>query len=76
MAAEICFRYSAPSVAFDVVDELRRLHPVAPQARTGADTSIVHVPAVLWERALVPEVALGLGGRFTTCPGSEPDIDE
>jgi hypothetical protein len=67
---EICLRYSAASAAGDVVDDLRRLHPVAPPAHPGEDASVVHVPALLWEQALVPEIALGLGGRLTRCRAS------
>lgn len=67
---EICFRYSAASAAKSVVDDLHRLHPVAPPAHTGEDASVVHVPGPLWERALVPEIAVGFGGRLTACRAS------
>jgi hypothetical protein len=71
--AEICFRYSAASVAVDVVEDLRRLHPIASAAHPGEDASVVHVPALLWQRALVPEITLGLGGRLTRCLPSARD---
>jgi hypothetical protein len=63
---EICFYYVAPSVASGVVDDLRRLYPAA-EAHLGHEQQVVHLPDALWARPLVPELAIGSGGRVTAC---------
>ena len=64
---EICFRYTARALAEDVVADLRRLHPSSAKPHLGDRRDVVHLPDALWQRALVPEITLGLGGRLTPC---------
>lgn len=73
---EICFRYNAAFVARGVVDDIRRLHPAAAGPHLGGRQApdVVHLPITLWERPLVPELALGLGGRLVACQPAPDDV--
>lgn len=81
---EICFRYPRRTDANGVADGIRLLHPGQPSARVVLrdEGAVVHVPLQVWDRRLVPEFVLGLGGRLTACdatslnPLAESDVDD
>ena len=70
---ELCFRYSAPTVARGVVDEIRTMHPgrSAQIAVRGAGV-VIELPVEVWSQPLVLELVLGLGGRLTPCDAAGP----
>jgi hypothetical protein len=68
---EICFQYNASTAACNVVADLRQLHPCGAEAHLDDRGDVVHLPDELWRRALVPEIALGMGGRMTACHRAE-----
>lgn len=78
--AEICFSFCAAQAAQAIQTELQVAHPNAPAAHCGGPSgAVVHIPAALWVRPLVPEIVLGMGGRLVICqvvpgqPGCVPD---
>ena len=58
---DVHFRYPSESAATMFVVMTRELYPFGPDAQ--ADGCLVRVPGFLWDRPLVPELAVGLGGR-------------
>ena len=71
--SEICFRYSDTHVVDSVADDLARVAPDAGLPfRDATRSHVLHVPESLWLRPLVPELALGLGGRLVDCVDDGP----
>jgi len=71
--SEICFRYSETGVVDSVADDLVRLAPDAEiPFRDATRSDVLHVPESVWSRPLVPELALGLGGRLVDCMADGP----
>ena len=72
--SEICFRYSETDAVDSVAEDLVRLAPNAGVPfRDATRSHVLHVPESLWLRPLVPELALGLGGRLVDCTVAEPE---
>ena len=71
--SEICLRYSETGVVDSVADDLVRLAPDAEiPFRDATRSDVLHVPESVWSRPLVPELALGLGGRLVDCMTNGP----
>jgi len=72
--SEICFRYSHSDAVDSVAEDLVRMAPdAAAPFRDATRSHVLHVPESLWLRPLVPELALGLGGRIVDCESDAPD---
>jgi hypothetical protein len=72
--SEICFRYSKTEIVDSVAEDLVRMVPDAGVPfRDATRSHVLHVPESLWLRPLVPELALGLGGRLVDCVADPPD---
>ena len=69
----IAFRYANAATATNLCDEVGGLYPrlarpVLTELESGA---IVVLPNSLWDMPLVPELAIGLGGRMVTPPAAD-----